>query len=276
MRRILFILLLAGLAGLPSRGQGPIRINCGGTGYTDSLGQSWLADKGFNEGTASTIAAKVTGTNDPALFQTGRWAATAQVPLQYSFAVPNGKYHVNLYFAETVSSLQAKGDRIFNVKLNGAMTFQNVDIFAEAGANAALIKGTDVSVSNGKLVIEFDGVVQNPKVNAIEILPGASGPLMALNFQYPDGTAVNGTLSYNVSSALLSFKGSEALKNGRAEAALLANPSALGISAQFEVTLTLTDTAGHQLWSLELNMNPAQVNLGAVQSSALNVIVEKL
>lgn len=277
MRRTLFTLMLAGLACLAAQGQQkPMRINCGGSGYTDSQGQVWAADSGFNEGTASTIAAKVTGTNDPTLFQTGRWATTTRTPLQDSFAVPNGKYHVNLYFAETYAPQQSRGARIFNVKLNGAMAFQNVDIFAEAGASAALIKGSELTVSNGKLLIELDGVVQNPKVNAIEVLPGTSGPAMALNFQYPDGTPVSGTLAYNVSSALLSFKGSEPLNNGHAEAVLFANPSALGISAQFEVTLTLTDTDGHQLWQIQVNMNPAEVNLGAIQSSSMNVIVQKL
>jgi hypothetical protein len=50
----------------------------------------------------------------------------------------------------------------------------------------------------------------------------------------------------------------------------------MGISAQFQVTLSLTDTGGHILWQINLGMNPAQVNLGGVQSSALNVIVQKM
>jgi hypothetical protein len=274
LRKVLFVLALS-LACTSRAQQKPIRVNCGGPSYTDSLGQVWSADTGFNEGTASTVAAKISGTPDPALYQSGRWNANS-VPLAYSFAVQNGKYHVNLHFAETTAAEQVKGARIFNVKLNGALVFQNVDVFAEAGANAALIKGADATVTAGKLVVEFDNVVQNPKVNAIEILPGTSGPALALNFQYPDGTPVNGTLNYAVSSALMSFKGSESLKNGRAEAVLFTNPSALGISAQFEVTLTLTDTAGRQLWEIQVNMNPAQVNLGNIQSSALNVILQKL
>jgi hypothetical protein len=50
----------------------------------------------------------------------------------------------------------------------------------------------------------------------------------------------------------------------------------MGISAQFQVTLSLTDTAGHTLWQMNLGMNPAEVHLGAVESSALNVIVQKM
>jgi hypothetical protein len=57
---------------------------------------------------------------------------------------------------------------------------------------------------------------------------------------------------------------------------LFANPSAMGASAQFQVTLSLTDTAGHTLWQINLGMNPAEVIPGAVQSAALNVIVQKM
>jgi hypothetical protein len=49
-----------------------------------------------------------------------------------------------------------------------------------------------------------------------------------------------------------------------------------GISAQFHVALSLTDTAGHVIWQFSIGMNPAQVNIGAVQSSALNVVVQKM
>jgi hypothetical protein len=57
---------------------------------------------------------------------------------------------------------------------------------------------------------------------------------------------------------------------------ILANPSSLGISAQFTVNLSLTDTAGHLLWQFSVGMNPAQVNIAAVQSSALSVVVQKM
>jgi len=63
--------------------------------------------------------------------------------------------------------------------------------------------------------------------------------------------------------------------NGQAQCVLLANPSSLGISAQVNLNLNLTDTAGHQLWQVNLGMNPSGVNLGAVQSSTLNVVVQK-
>jgi hypothetical protein len=154
--------------------------------------------------------------------------------------------------------------------------FQNLDIFAAAGARTALLKGADVTVSNGILSIEFDNLVPNAKVDGIEILPASSGPLLTLNFKYPDGTPVVGTLAYTISSSLLNFQGSVPLANGQAKCLLFANPSSLGISAQYTVKLSLTDSASHLLWQLNLGMNPAEVNLAAVQNSSLNVTVQKL
>jgi hypothetical protein len=256
--------------------QQPIRINCGGPSYTDTKGNVWEADRGFNTGTASAIPATVSGTSDQVLFQTGRWTDSTSTPLTYSFPVANGSYHVNLYFTETYPTLQSVGARIFNVKMQGSVVFNQLDVFAEAGGYAALIKSAEVQVSNGQLTIEFDNVVQHAKVNAIEITPGQGGPSLSLNFQYPDGKPVLGTLAYVVSSSLINLKGSTPLNNGQAQATLFASPSALGISAQFQVTLSLTDTAGHLLWQINLGMNPASINFGAVQSSALNVIVQRL
>ena len=278
MRKWVGLVALVIIVSLPAAGQTqpPIRVNCGGPSYTDSLGQVWAADYGYNEGTASTVAGPITGTNDPTLYQDGRWNGNPSVPMTYTFPVANGNYHVNLYFTEAVSRLQRVGARVFDVKIQGATLFSHLDIFAEAGAFGALIKGADVTASNGRLVIEFDSVVQNPKVHAIEILLGASGPSLTLNFKYPDGKPVVGRLSYAVTSSLLSFQGSILLSNGQAQCVLLTNPSALGISAQFTVHLDLTDSTGHPLWQLSLGMNPAQVNLGAIQTSSLNVVVQKL
>jgi hypothetical protein len=253
--------------------QQTIRVNCGGSSYTDSKNQLWQADSSFSGGTIETIATPVSGTTDPLLYEDYRWN-----PTSYSFAVPNGQYQVNLYFTEANPRAESVGARVFNVSLQGATTFANLDIFAAAGANAALIKSANVSVTGSSIKIGFAPVSGlNPKISAIEILPlqSAASPSLLLNFKYPDGTPVAGTLNYSVSSSLLSFQGNAPLTNGQAQCVLFSNPSALGISAQFTVNLSLQDSVGHFLWQLSLGMNPAQVNLGAIQSSSLNVTVQK-
>jgi hypothetical protein len=269
-------LILFGLgACLSATAQTPIRVNCGGPKYTDSKGNVWQADFGFKEGKSIANTVAVSGTPDPALFADYHWD-----PGAYSFQLPDGKYQVNLYFAEGTPADEKVGARVFDVDVQGAATFPKLDIFQDAGANTALIKTTTATVTNGTLTIAFkyDSGAE-PQVSAIEVLPAnqtVSGPTLTLSFKYPDGSAVAGALNYSVSSSLLSFHGSQALVNGSAEADLFANPSAMGISTQFQVTLSLTDSAGHTLWQMNLGMNPAQVNLGSVQSSALNVIVQKM
>jgi hypothetical protein len=83
---------------------------------------------------------------------------------------------------------------VFNVKLNNKLVLQNFDIFAAVDPNTAVVEGFNAVVTNGSIAIEFDRLVQNPKVNAIEILPVAGAPLLTLKFTYPDGTPVAGAL----------------------------------------------------------------------------------
>lgn len=278
MKRAISFLALLAYASIPvAAQQQPIRVRCGGSRYTDSNGQIWQADTGFSGGSPSTTNVEIGGTSDQALYQTGRYNHNAAAPIVYTFAVANGGYDVNLLFAETSNSLESVGARVFNVKIQGATAFQNLDIFAAAGARAALAKSTNVQVQNGTLTIEFDNGVEAAKIDAIEILPVApQTPQLTVNFSYPDGTPVAGTLVYSVTSSLLTFQGMQALSNGQAQCVLFASPNTMGISAQFQVNLSLTDRSGNILWQVALQMNPAQVNLGTVQSSTLNVVVQKL
>jgi Malectin domain len=225
--------------------QQPIRVRCGGSSYTDSNGQTWQADTGFSGGNTNSTSQQIGGTADQALYQTGRYNTSQTTPLVYSFQLANGIYNVNLLFAETSSKMDYVGARVFNVKVQGKSAFPNLDIFAQAGARAALAKSTSVNVQNSTLSIEFDNVVQAAKIDAIEILPlPAQAPQLTVNFVYPDGTPVLGTLSYSVTSSLLSFQGSEPLTNGQAQCVLFASPNTMGISAQFQVDLKLTDSVG--------------------------------
>lgn len=275
MKNFFCLLAVALSACLPAAAQTPIRVNCGGPNYTDTKGQVWLADFGYSGGTAGSVTSSVAGTSNPVLYEDFR-----KNPASYSFQVPNGQYQLNLYFDEAIPRAEKITGRVFNVSVQGNVVFPELDIFAAAGANAALIKSANVSVTNGALTIGFTRVVGlDPEISAIEILPASgvtTGPVMTFNFSYPDGTPVIGALNYTVSSSLLSFQGSQALVNGNTQSELFANPSAMGISAQFQVDLSLTDTAGHVLWQMSVGMNPALVNLGGVQSSALNVVVQKM
>jgi hypothetical protein len=146
------------------------RITTASSSYTDSAGNVWEADRYYSGGQlASTDSAIANTTADP-LYQNERWG-----DFTYEFPEPNGTYNVTLKFAEIYWS--AQGSRVFNVKLDGDQVLSNFDIFAEAGgANRAIDKTFQTTVTNGSLSLQFQTVTDAAKVDAIEIVP-ASGPL---------------------------------------------------------------------------------------------------
>jgi hypothetical protein len=275
VNRIWIALGFLAVGSLPAAAQTAIRVNCGGAAYTDAKAQVWKADSGYSSGYISSIAANVAGTADQPLYQNGRYTESLSKPMIYSFPVAAGSYHVNLYFAETYSGTEKVGGRVFNVKMQGNLVFQNLDVYAAAGANTALVKGADIIVTDGTATIEFDSLVNNAKVNAIEITQTVSAPEMKLNFMYPDGTPVTGTLNYNVATTATTMKGTQPLTSGQATCLLVASPSLLGLVGTMTVNLSLTDTAGRTLWQIALALNPASANFTSVQSSSLNVVVQK-
>ena len=91
----------------------------------------------------------------------------------YNFAVPNGSYRVRLKFAELY--FNAANQRKFHVDLNGTRVLNAFDVFAAAGGqNQSVDREFPVTVTNGQVQLAFTPVVDNAKVNAIEIV-GAPG-----------------------------------------------------------------------------------------------------
>ena len=204
MRKALALVSFLILSSLPAKAQTqqPIRVKCGGAAYTDSKGQAWATDYDFSGGMVSEMTGPVSGTADPALFQHGRMPNDTS-PLVYSFPVANGAYHANLYFTELNSGDDFVGGRVFNVKLQGVVVIQNLDIFATVGAGAALIKGVDFAVTNGQATVELDNIPGHDrgKVTAIEITSNGASPQMTMTFVHPDGTPVVGTLNYTMTTS---------------------------------------------------------------------------
>jgi len=147
-------------------------------------------------------------------------------------------------------------------------------------AGTALTKGADVAVTNGAVNLEFDTVPghDRAKILAIEIVPGtgtAPAPQLALNFVYPDGTPVAGTLNYTVTTSQTKLSGNTPLTNGQATAVLYAAPQILGLAGQVQLNLSLTDATGHVLWQVGMTFDSSSANISGVQSSALSVVVQK-
>ena len=150
-----------------------LRINSGGSAVTHN-GNAFSADKYYNTG--RTLDRPQTGLTGQ--FRTFRYSRS-QV-MSYDIPLENGEYTVNLYFAElwfgaTGGGSGGVGNRVFDVRLEGKLVEDNLDIFAQVGAESELVKTHVVNVTDGKLEIDFssldsDGGTRHPVINAIEIL----------------------------------------------------------------------------------------------------------
>lgn len=174
------------------------RVNCGGDAVTDSYGSEWEQDDsvyslswaerfGMNPFTASQghITSRIHGlksssaashhaaAHDAKLFQYFRWGRHA---LNYQFAVPDGEYCVELYFAEPWlgkhegAGIDCEGERIFDVAINDSVVVDDLDLWAEAGFAGACKKVVDIKVKGGLLTISFPEVkVGEAIISAIAI-----------------------------------------------------------------------------------------------------------
>lgn len=174
------------------------RLNCGGDAVTDSYGSEWEQDDsvyshswaerfGMNPFTASQghITSRIHGLKssseashhaaapDAKLFQYFRWGRHA---LNYQFAVPDGEYRVELYFAEPWlgkhegAGIDCEGERIFDVAINDSVVVDDLDLWAEAGFAGACKKVVDIKVKGGLLTVSFPEVkVGEAIISAIAI-----------------------------------------------------------------------------------------------------------
>jgi hypothetical protein len=149
--------------------QGVIRIKAGSSSpFTDSSGNVWLAEQGFNGGDVIERDASLTiaNTKDSGLFRSEHYGMDS-----FSCAVPNGKYTAKLYFAETFDGITGPGERMFSFNVQGH-EFKDFDVWVKAGGpNRAYVETVPVEVADGKFKITFTSNIENPQINAIEIIP---------------------------------------------------------------------------------------------------------
>ena len=180
------------------------RVNCGGPDVIDHNKNIWLADKKFqqpitanqqyNWGSSSwtndypdmpsffasqrSTNSAIAGTQDWPLFQTFRYG---REKLKYQFAVANGTYQVELYFAEPWldigSNMDCSGMRVFDVAINNKVVIKDLDIWKQAGCNRALKKTVIVKVYNGQLIIHFPNVKTGEAIISAISISGEKYPL---------------------------------------------------------------------------------------------------
>ncbi|MEE8603134.1 putative Ig domain-containing protein [Euzebya tangerina] len=153
-----------------------IRINAGG-GAVTSGGIAWEADRDFIGGSTysngNLTANEITGAQSPAIHLTERSGAGGHA---YEIPLTNGTYDVTLHMAEIYFGAEGAGpagagNRIFDGTVEGQLVVDDLDIFAEVGAQTALTRSATVTVTDGSLSIDMQASVNQAKLSGIEIVP---------------------------------------------------------------------------------------------------------
>ncbi|WP_440991677.1 malectin domain-containing carbohydrate-binding protein [Haloarchaeobius baliensis] len=157
--------------------------NAGG-GFTESDGTQWspltdylVAGGGStsSHGQPSSIDSSVPPGTPSQIWETERWDPAGGEEMQYEFPVPAGQQvEVRLYFYDGYSGTSEPGDRVFDVSVED-QTIESFDIIDIYGDDTGAMESFTVT-SDGTIDVDFAHVVENPQINAIEIVSVESSP----------------------------------------------------------------------------------------------------
>lgn len=167
------------------------RINSGGSAVSPfTADQSFSGGSTYSSGSVVSTSG-VTNAAPAAIYQSERFG-------NFSYTLgsltPNAAYTVRLHFAEIYWT--ASGQRRFNVAINGAQVLTNFDIFANAGANKALVRDFTANANgSGQIVVSYTTVTDNAKSSGIELLSagGASAAPTVATAAAANPSTVSGT-----------------------------------------------------------------------------------
>lgn len=155
------------------------RINSGSATAITINGKTWSADTVYAVGElqpyTNSKLTQIAGTDEDALFFNEQHSDAAKKTWSYELPVVNGNYVVRLHFAEIYwgvpggSLTGGAGLREMSVAMEGQLRLVNFDPTLEVGAATAVIKNFPVTVTDGKLNINFTSTVDRPMVCAIEV-----------------------------------------------------------------------------------------------------------
>lgn len=155
------------------------RINSGSATAVTIIGKTWSADTTYAVGElqpyTNSKLTDIAGTDEDVLFYTEQHSNAAKKPWSYEFPVANGNYVVRLHFAEIYwgvpggSTTGGAGLREMSVSMEGQLRLVNFDPTQEVGPATAIIKNFPVTVTDGKLSINFTSTADRPMVCAIEV-----------------------------------------------------------------------------------------------------------
>ncbi len=161
------------------------RVNSGASSSITINGKTWAADNQYSfdnlEPYKNSALTQIAGTDEDALYLDEQSSNGDKKPFRYEFPVANGTYYVRLHFAEIYWGAPGNGltggagSRVFSVKLENQYRLINFDLSQAVGAATAIIKNFPVTVTDGKLNIDFSAVVNRPMVSAVEVYHFSNG-----------------------------------------------------------------------------------------------------
>lgn len=145
-----------------------LRINAGAGNIKDSAGVEWIGETGFDGGDIiERPDLTIANTKQPEIYRSEHYAMES-----FKQKLPNGKYQVKLHFCETFEGISGPGERVFSFDVEGQQ-FKDFDVWAKSGGTTkAYIETVNVDIADGQLDIKFITQIENPQINAIEIIPG--------------------------------------------------------------------------------------------------------
>ncbi|MBD3288532.1 DUF4038 domain-containing protein, partial [candidate division KSB1 bacterium] len=146
------------------------RLNCGSNvDYTDVHSRIWESDIAYSPGKYGYVGGEVVSTvdsikftEDDPLFQVQRCHIES-----YRFDVANGIYEMWLKFAEIEYTELSK--RLFDIEIEDSLVAENLDIYSQAGHDAAFDLIYTASVTDGQLNIDFNSASGDPSIAALKI-----------------------------------------------------------------------------------------------------------
>jgi len=147
-----------------------IKISCGGPDAAPFVADTYYSGGTISNGTDHKIDTHAAA-GPQSIWRHGRWG-------DFSYAipglVPGASYNIQLDFDEYTKS--GPGQRKFDVSINGAKVLTDFDVYATAGGRYVAITKSFPARANtdGQVVIEFEGVVDNAMVQGIEVSPAAN------------------------------------------------------------------------------------------------------
>ena len=165
------------------------RINSGSATPITINGKTWSADTQYAfdniEPFTNPRVHQIAGTDEDPLYLKEQSSNADKKPFRYELPVENGNYVVRLHFAEIYWGAPGSGlnggvgSRIMDISLENQLRLVNFDVTQEVGGATALVKNLPVTVTDGKLNINFSASVNRPMVVAVEVYSFRASAVMA-------------------------------------------------------------------------------------------------